>query len=383
MTSEKNNNKKERKLTYDPRELQELFKEKGLPSQFCMVPFSNLILNPNGDIGVCRQKGTEHIVGNILKESLEDIWNNEYLQKWRTEFITGNIEICKREVATDACHLSADNYVFFPEIDLNTYQKNMPIKLTANFNGKCNLKCTMCDVWMMENGLYDNIGFWERCETEFFPYIKEIELLSGEPFIQKDTYRLIDMIAKVNPQVLWSITTNAFWKWNPAIEKALDKIEIKNIILSIDSLNEERYAQIRRGGNLKQVLETLEYLRLYEKRRLEAGRTGLGLTLHFLVMKNNWRELPLVADFIEDKGMRLTVNNCCEPEELSLWDYSAEEELQIGLELVDSCSPSQLRKVTRSLLAIAHDLPRLEKATLMECLSLKVKAKAKVKEAKV
>lgn len=372
MAQRKKAKAKNLKLTYDPTELQELFKKKGLPPQFCIVPFSNLILNPSGDIGVCRQKGTEHVVGNILKESLEEIWNGDYLQNWRKEFLTGNIEICKKEVATDACHLSPDHYVFFPEIDLKAQQENMPIKLTANFNGKCNLKCTMCDVWMMENGLYDRIGFWDRSETDFFPYIKEIEMLSGEPFIQKDTYRLIDAITKTNPDVLWSITTNAFWKWNPAIEKALDKIEIKNIILSIDSLDEECYAEIRRGGKLKQVLETLENLRLYEKRRLEAGRTGLGLTLHFLVMKNNWQELPRLADFTEEKGMRLTVNNCYDPKEMSLWDYDTEEELRIGLEIIDNCNPHQLTRVVRSLLAIAHDLPKLEKATLLERLSAKL-----------
>ncbi len=364
--------KNERKLTYTPIELQQLFKEKNLPSQFCIVPFSNLILNPSGDIGVCRQKGTEHVVGNILKESLEDIWNNEFLQKWRNEFLTGNIEICKKEVATDACHLSPDNYVFFPEVDLSVKQGEMPIKLTANFNGKCNLKCTMCDVWMMENGLYDRIGFWERSETDFFPYIKEIELLSGEPFIQKDTYRLIDMIAKVNPDVLWSITTNAFWKWNTAIEKALDKVQIKNIILSIDSLDEKRYAEIRRGGKLSQVLDTLECLRKYEKKRLERAQTGLGLTLHFLVMKNNWQELPQVSDFVEEKEMRLTVNNCYEPKEMSLWDYSSDEEVQVGLDIISRCNPKQLQRVVRSLLGIAHDLPKLERAVIMDALGQKL-----------
>lgn len=364
---------KKLKLTYTPKELQELFARHDLPSQFCIVPFSNLILNPSGDIGVCRQKGTEHVVGNILKDSLEDIWKGEYLQKWREEFLTGNIEICKKEVATDACHISADNYVFFPEIDLTKDQKNLPIKLTANFNGKCNLKCTMCDVWMMENGLYDRIGFWERSEKEFFPFIKEIELLSGEPFIQKDTYRLIEQVSQVNPETLWSITTNGFWKWNQAIKKALDKIVVKNIIFSIDSLDEDLYGEIRRGGKLKQVLQTLDDLLDYEKLRKKEGKSSLGLTLHFLVMKNNWHELPEVVRFTEEKGIRLTVNNCYDPKELSLWDYSSEEELDVGLSIIDMCSGHELQRVTRSLLAIGHDLKPLDRAILMSELSTKLR----------
>ncbi len=348
-----------------PTELLELFAKNGLPEKFCIVPFSNMILNPNGDVGICRQKGTKHVVGNIQKNGLEEIWNSDFLKEWRQEFLTGNIRICEKEIKNDACHLSSDNYTLFPEIELSPEQGQSFLKLTANFNGQCNLKCTMCDIWMMENGLYDRIGFWERADTDFFPHIKEVELLSGEPFIQKDTYRLIDAVSAVNPEVLWSFTTNAHWKLTAKIKESLDKIKVKNIILSIDSLDPELYCEIRKEGRLEVVLKTLDDLREYEKDRLTRGLGPLNLTLHFLVMKSNWHELPRVVDFVEDKGLRLTINNCYEPRELSMWDFPPEEEYQKALEVLNQSTAHQVRRAIRFYLAVANDLPKDLKASLL------------------
>ncbi|MCF8058913.1 MAG: SPASM domain-containing protein [Bacteriovoracaceae bacterium] len=348
-----------------PLELLELFSENNLPENFCIVPFTNLILNPNGDVGVCRQKGTKHVVGNILGKSLDEIWNSDELKSWRQEFLTGNISTCAKEIKNDSCHLSPDNYTLFPLIELSEIQSQPLLKLTANFNGQCNLKCTMCDIWMMENGLYDRIGFWDRAETDFFPYIKEIELLSGEPFIQKDTYRLIEKISEVNPDVLWSFTTNAHWKLTDKIKSQLDKIKIKNIICSVDSLDPVLYSSIRKEGRLEVVLQTIKDLKTYEKSRDERGLSPLSLTLHFLVMKNNYHELPVVVDFVDSMAMRLTINNCYEPKELSLWSLPPEEEFEVAMSVLKNCDETKLKRLTRFFLSVANDLPKIDKATLL------------------
>lgn len=348
-----------------PMELLELFAKNNLPKNFCVVPFSNLIFNPNGDVGVCRQKGTEHVVGNITKQSVEEIWNSDYLKTWRHEFLTGDIKICKNEIANDACHLSPDNYTLFPEVSFSEEQDRPLLKLTANFNGQCNLKCTMCDIWMMQNGLYDEIGFWERAETEFFPHIKEVEMLSGEPFIQKDTYRLIDQISAVNPDVLWSFTTNGHWKLNKAIKEKLDKIKVKNIILSIDSLDPNLYSKIRKEGDLDVVLKNLMALKEYDQERRERGLSGLELSVHFLVMKNNLHELPALVDFVDKYDLRLTVNNCYEPKELSLWDYDPEREYAEAKRILNLCSDYQVFRLMRFFLSVANDLPGAFKAQLL------------------
>lgn len=357
----------------EPLEILELFAKNNLPDRFCVIPFSNMIFNPNGDVGICRQKGTKHVVGNITKDSIDDIWNSEYLQRWRGEFLSGDIKICEKEIKNDSCHLSPDNYTLFSEIDLSQKQEGSFLKLTANFNGQCNLKCTMCDIWMMQNGLYDEIDFWPKAKNNFFPYIKEIELLSGEPFIQRDTYRLIDEVSAVNPDALWSFTTNGHWKMTKSVKESLDKIRVKNIIISIDSLIPEVYSSIRKDGNLNVVLRNIEALKEYERERVSNGLTELSLSLHFLVMKSNWEELPQLVQFVEEKGLRLTVNNCIEPKALSLWDYDSKDLEEIAFKILNSLSVMQLKRVVRVLLSIASDLGAPAKATLL----LKIKERLK------
>ncbi len=360
-----------KKTTFTPLEILDMFAKNRLPKNFCVVPFSNLIFNPNGDVGVCRQKGTDHVLGNIKTDSVEDIWNGEYLTKWREEFLSGDVKICAKEIHNDSCHLSGDNYSLFPQIELNAVQSQSFLKLTANFNGQCNLKCTMCDIWMMQNGLYDQIGFWEKANKDFFPYIKEIEMLSGEPFIQKDTYRLIDEVSAINPDVLWSFTTNAHWKLNKKIKESLDKIYIKNIICSIDSLDPLLYANIRKEGRLETVLNNVAELKNYNEERMARGLSPLNLTLHFLVMRNNWHELPAVVDFVDRMGMRLTINNCYEPSELSLHSLPNEEELAIAYQVLEMCESHHLQRLMRFFMGVAFDLEPVQKAELL----LKIKEK--------
>ena len=348
-----------------PLELLELFASKDLHDQFCIVPFTNLIFNPNGDVGVCRQKGTKHVVGNIKNQKIEEIWNGPYLQKWRSEFLSGDIKVCKNEIARDACHLGADNYTFFPEITLDAFQKDAAIKFTANFNGQCNLRCKMCDIWQMENGLYDKIGFWEKAEKNIFPFVKEMELLSGEPFIQQDTYKLIDTVSELNPDCLWSFTTNGHWRLNSKIKGFLDKIRIRNIIISIDSLDVKRYSDIRLDGNLEVVLENLNLLNQYNKERLDNNLSSLGLTLHFLVMRDNWDELANVVDFAQRHNLRLILNNLYEPSEMALSTLDLSKK-KVILDSWFKMSEEQIIKSMRSILSLISHLEPIDKAVYLD-----------------
>jgi cyclic pyranopterin phosphate synthase len=309
-----------------PLDVAHQFSEKGLPKNFCIVPFKNLIFNPSGKISVCRTKGTDHIIGSLENNTVNELWNNEQIVSWRKEFLSGKITTCSKEIAREHCNLMPENYLIWPEISLDGIQNNNPLKFTANFNGQCNLRCIMCNVWSMQNGYYDQINFWEKAETDFFPFIKEVELLSGEPFIQKDTYRLIDKIAAVNPDCIWSFTTNAHWKFNDKIRSYLDKIKIQNIIVSIDSLNPTRYAEIRKGGDLNFALETLESIIEY---RNNSQNHDMEITFHFVAMIQNWKEIYEVYNFAKSKKLKLIINNLIIPKEFSLDSLNDVEKLAI------------------------------------------------------
>jgi cyclic pyranopterin phosphate synthase len=297
------------------------FTSRGLDkNSFCSVPFTTIILEPNGSVGICRLKGTEESIGNIKDNNLMDIWNGEKARRWRREFLDGRPKICKNDVAYRNCNLCAETNTLLKDAQLTEIQTSPILKFTANFNGKCNLECQMCTIWQMPNGLYDEINFWEPAKKEIFPHLKEIDMLSGEPFIQKDTYRLIDEVSLVNNDCLWTITTNAHWKLNKRIEDYLNKIEFKALIISIDSLIPETYAKIRKLGNLETVLSNVDKILEYQKKRIENKKGSLNINVNMLIQKDNWKEIPSLLKYCSEKNIDPHITFCYRPEKHSLLD---------------------------------------------------------------
>lgn len=348
------------------REAKDSFLKKGLdPQKFCIMPFVNLILEPNGSIGICRQKGTEFSVGNIKDGEIHQLWNNEAIRYWRKDFLEGRGEVCDQELRHRQCQLCPELNKMFPHVSLSEVQDSPPLRLTANLNGQCNLECQMCHVWKMPNGLYNDKNFWIPAKENIFPYLQEVDMLSGEPFIQADTFRLIDEISEVNPHCQWSFTTNAHWLLNKKIIDALEKIEVKNLMISIDSLDKETYAIIRKKGNLDLVLRNVERLKEYEADRLSRGKSGFSMNLNALIQKDNWRECRHFIDWGLENNIHPFVKFCYEPEEHSLLTLSSKEKFFILDEFL-GYSWDYLSLLKRVWHPVVDSLPTPEKAFYLQ-----------------
>ncbi len=331
-------------------------------NSFCVVPFTTVILEPNGSVGMCRLKGTEESIGNIKDAPLMEIWNGEKARRWRREFLSGDPLICKNEIASRNCNLCAANNQLLEYAELAEIQ-TIPIqKLTANFNGKCNLQCQMCDVWEMPNGLYDEINFWEPAKIDIFPHLKEVDLLSGEPFIQKDTYRLIDEITAINDQCTWTFTTNAHWKLNNKIISYLDKIKIKNLIISIDSLIPETYAKIRKLGTLEVVLDNVKKILAYQKERIASGRGSLNIHVNFLILKDNWKEVPEMIEYCHSNNLTPFISFCERPEVCSLLDLKYKKRKEILEYYFKTLTPLQAYVSMRVIKPLVFSMDLFDKA---------------------
>lgn len=296
-----------------------------LSHNFCPVPFSTIITEPTGSVGSCRIKGTDFSIGNLNDNSLEDIWNGEKIREWRREFLSGDVKICEKFIKERACNLCSENNKLLDHIELSEYQTTPIKKFTANFNGFCNLECQMCHIWQMPNGFYDKNNFWEKATKEIFPFVLEMDLLSGEPFLQQDTYRLIKTVNEINPDCWWTFTTNANYRLSKKIKDHLNLIKVKNLIISIDSLNHETFSKIRKKGDLDLVLSTVDEYKKYNQERINNGLSDLDMTIHFVVQKDNWKEVSHLIDFCKKNSFRSNIIFLHEPVEFSLETYSEEK----------------------------------------------------------
>ena len=55
-------------------EVENYHKQLGYTENFCVAPFTTLLLEPDGSVGACRHKGAEFPVGNILHNSFEEVF---------------------------------------------------------------------------------------------------------------------------------------------------------------------------------------------------------------------------------------------------------------------------------------------------------------------
>jgi MoaA/NifB/PqqE/SkfB family radical SAM enzyme len=262
---------------------------------FCPIPFLQLQLNPFGDVSACCFSG-EHKVGSVREHTLAQIWNGEEIKKWRREFLSGEISICKGPMSSFSCH---KNYVELkPLVELAEIQPGLPRRLDLRLNGKCNLECVMCDVWKQPNHIYDQSDFWTIGPEKIFPNLVEVDMLGGEPFIQRDTFRFIDEVLKVNDQCTWGFITNGQYNFNEKLSGVLNRLKLRHIHISVDSINPDTYPKIRRKGDFNRMMNTLMDFVAYRNRRANEGRP-FSLMASMCIQSENWNELPDFLDFCE------------------------------------------------------------------------------------
>lgn len=259
---------------------------------FCYAPFVQMLLSPTGRVHPCCWHFGK-MLGDTRKESLKDIWNGERLQALRREFLSGEVRTCRSRMNQISCHRLFDR--FAGETDCSEVMHEPPRRLDVRLNGRCNLQCIMCDVWQQPNKVYDASSFWTEGPAEIFPYLKEIDLLGGEPFIQQDTFRLIEAVSAINPSCSWAFVTNGQAPFSKRLRQALDSIRVREFQVSIDSLDPETYRTIRRKGELVRTLAFLDQL-------LALGR-DFPVKASMCVLQTNWREVPAFLDFCAGRGV--------------------------------------------------------------------------------
>lgn len=130
------------------------------------------------------------------------------------------------------------------------------ISLTDN----CNLRCIYC---MPNNEVFNNINNILSFNDYKFIInvfskigIKKIRFTGGEPLLYENLDKLIRYTKDTCGIEDICMTTNAIGLYDK-----IDNLKInglKKINISIDSLNEDKYKKITRGGDLKKVLKALD-----------------------------------------------------------------------------------------------------------------------------
>lgn len=173
--------------------------------------------------------------------------------------------------------------------------------LRISLTERCNLRCTYC---MPAEGIplspkshlmtYEEI--YEIAKTFVDNGVTKIRLTGGEPLVRKDIPVILEMLASLPVEL--SITSNAV-----IIDRYIDILKsngIKNINVSLDSLEEAKFKHITRRHEFKKVYKNI--LLLIEE--------GFNVKLNAVLIKdfndneiidfiNFTKDLPISVRFIE------------------------------------------------------------------------------------
>ncbi|CAM1358330.1 GTP 3',8-cyclase MoaA [Tenacibaculum soleae] len=163
---------------------------------------------------------------------------------------------------------------------------------------RCNLRCQYC---MPANGIdivprkelltYKEMYRVIRVLTELG--VNKVRLTGGEPFARKDFMSFLDMLSYNDLLEVINITTNGALVANHI--ETLEKLEkIKNINLSIDSLDTHKFAKITRRDVFPEVYKTFELLE----------QSSLSLKLNVVVQSGfNTDEINDFVGLTKDKNI--------------------------------------------------------------------------------
>ncbi len=168
----------------------------------------------------------------------------------------------------------------------------------------CNLKCRHCflsqfgtDIPDGPKGMIDFDEFSRRA-SRIQPFIKRASFFyfSGfEALLQRDIFRMMELVLSINPFVQFPIYTNGNSLTNDALSK-LQKFPVPEVVVSLDGVKKETVEAFKTGSSFERTIQTIK--------DLSAGLPGAAIKTVFVAHRDNIREFPDYVDFVFSLGVK-------------------------------------------------------------------------------
>lgn len=202
-------------------------------SRKCLFPFSNIVLNPSGSVSPCckynlNKVDTEIDVQTLHDKNIKELFYQPAMEKIRNDFLNGvEPEACKACWDEEAAGITSmrqhrDNVARWHHSQKDKYPNRFAdpkiITMDLKFSSLCNLKCRICGPYCSSNWLKESQDtgefhehtikiFGKYAERKFnkhevnFEIFKElipdlhiIEFYGGEPLMQPEHARIMEML---------------------------------------------------------------------------------------------------------------------------------------------------------------------------------------------
>ncbi len=261
--------------------------------KLCTNPFNQIYVMANGGVKVCGW-ATE-IIGNLLEQSIEEIWHSEAAKKQREAMRNGLFDYCRKNVCPFCINDTLADYSDEQRKEF-VLMPPMPVRINMAHDRTCNIACPSCrnEIWMPS---VEDDKRIRRTNEQLLPVINEAVYLDlngiGEVFAGKHSMELLKQVKPVNKQFHLAIETNGVL----ADEAHWDQISnlhdySTSVVVTVNSLNRETYKYL--SGGFDHVDRIVENLRYMSKLR-EKGIINY-LCISAVVQESNFREMPELVE---------------------------------------------------------------------------------------
>lgn len=265
----------------------------------CERAFKQAYIYPNGDVKVgC--SWTYQCVGNLLQNSLEEIWTGEKAERVRKSILDGSYECCNK-VACPYC--ANDSLADLNEMEIEEISNagNLPTEFNAAFDYTCNHACPSCrhGVFKPSEVYRDNM---KKIYSEIKEALQKAHFLSmdgnGDCFASSYMMQILSELNPVYDDFKLELETNGVL----CDEKHWEKIKHLSrynigIAVTPNSFNRQTFKYLSGGfDNVDKVIENLYFLK-----KLRKENTIKHFEISIVVQDTNYKELPaFVRRCIED-----------------------------------------------------------------------------------
>ena len=254
---------------------------------FCLLPFTHFSTRTNGDITpCCRYMGK---IGNIKEQSLEEIWNGEYMRELRRQFLAdqrpGGCWQCWE--LEDSGGISMRQSMLFNrdyQFERSEEQSFKVPVIELKMSNLCNLRCRTCKPdlsttwlkdWETVRGMYAAAGMnpstdrMENYGEEFFealmrlaPTIDILEFAGGEPLMDPAHYRVLESLGEYAKNIEVKYSTNlsrlGIGKWDVmSLWKGFRSVDLSVSMDGHPELND----YIRTESDTRKIAENIKAVR--------------------------------------------------------------------------------------------------------------------------
>lgn len=277
---------------------------------FCLHPFTGLATREDGAVKVCCRSAP---IGWIQQQSLESIWNGDAMKEVRRQ-VLNNIrpEVCKPcfELEDQGVESLRQRHIngVIPEARINLYPNalsslrndyTMPFEIPTmeiKLNNLCNLKCRMChpmdstswndwkqveDFYVKEGNFlpkkisdlnlerkpfldsFEDTDNWWASFEKLLPFFRRVEFAGGEPLMDPQHYRILDMLKPYAKNIEIKYATNGTTlgiSKERTIHDYWPHFRSVAVNVSIDGIHDV-YNYIRGNGDFNQVKENIKEIK--------------------------------------------------------------------------------------------------------------------------